>query len=571
MEKLQKIYPFVLFTIFVSIAFWDLPKTFFQQDEWWAFGTYILNESYGGLAGAIKSTIVGDKVHFTPLANVGYYLQYKLFGMNFTFYGFVSIFTHILNAFLVYCVSRMLIKNSFLSVFSALLFSVGSISHQAVTWIATSVNTQGATMFSLISIIFFLSYLKAKKQKFYLLTLSFASIVIALLFKETVLPFILIPMLWYFYRENKNPTHVKKIFLPFLVVFVLYVFIRIFVYIISPSTIPNAPQIGQQPGMPVYIYRLFTLPFKVIAQSTFPQLTLVSWSDRIVKLAYPRFIESDGAVNPYISQSIVFDFVGYIIATVLFFIAILSFVFLQKANKRYLANGVILSVCIMVAGALPIIFIPGQPGYASIIEPRHLYIGSIGSSMLIVVVVYSVFNFLLKQKRLWTTILTSIVLLSIVSFHSLSTRNDIEKLKQISFYRKLFLTGIEKDYRKLSKNVVFYTQSNKTYYGQPDTEKFLPVQFGFGKILMIWYQKKEQFPVCLYKDAFLDGLLSQGYRYCEGRGFGYFRDYDKLVEVVKTNGIDAQNIISYSWSGETKEFSDITQAIREKVKDDLQN
>lgn len=558
----------VLIAILVVFTYWSLPNTFFQQDEWWAFGTYIHNEAYGGIEEIIKSTIVGDKVHFTPLANVGFYLQYKLFGTNFSNYAWTSITIHFLNTILVYLFAIQVSRNKHLGILTSMLFAVNSISHQAVSWIATSTNTQGATMFSLISIISFLSYIRSKKQKFYLLTLSFGSIIIATLFKETILPFILIPLLWYFYRENKNLTHVKKVFLPIFIIFVVYIFIRIFVYFISDLTVPNAPQIGQQPEFPVYFYRLATLPFKVITQSVFPQLALVSWSDIIVKLAYPRFIDSDGAVNPYISQSIVFDFLGYIIGIVLFFITILGFIFLQKLKKHYLASGVILSVCIMVVGALPIIFIPGLPGYASIIEPRHLYIGSIGSSLLIVVVVYSVFNFLLKQKRL-SVISTSIILLSIVSFHSLSTRSDIEKLKQISFYRKLFLTDIEKDYPKLPKNVVFYTQSNKTYYGQPDTEKFLPVQFGFGKILMIWYQEKEQFPVCLYKEAFLDDLLSQGYRYCSGRGFGYFRKYDKLKDTLRGNTIPIEGVIAYSWDGDTKEFIDVTHKVRQELKKEI--
>lgn len=103
----------------------------------------------------------------------------------------------------------------------------------------------------------------------------------------------------------------------------------------------------------------------------------------------------------------------------------------------------------------------------------------------------------------------------------------------------------------------------------PDNEKTLPVQIGFGEMLMVWYQTEEKLPGCLYKDAFFLDILTEGYRQCGGRGFGYFRNYDKLITAIRTNKIPPENVISYSWNGKTEEFKNITKEIQIKVQNDI--
>lgn len=49
-----------------------------------------------------------------------------------------------------------------------------------------------------------------------------------------------------------------------------------------------------------------------------------------------------------------------------------------------------------------------------------------------------------------------------------------------------------------------------------------------------------------------------GYRNCQGRGFGYFRDYDKLVNMLKEYAVPIENIIAFSFNGNTEEFIDTT-------------
>ena len=139
-----------------------------------------------------------------------------------------------------------------------------------------------------------------------------------------------------------------------------------------------------------------------------------------------------------------------------------------------------------------------------------------------------------------------------------------------AFSGKGFLTTIEEAYPKFPQKVIFFTQSDSSYYGLPKEEKVLPIQSGFGRMLLVWYQDKEKFSGCLYENLFLHGLLSQGYKQCDVRGFGYFRDYDKLAEAVRQNQIQPENIIAYSWNGKTQKFTSITEQIRRKLADVLE-
>ena len=135
--------------------------------------------------------------------------------------------------------------------------------------------------------------------------------------------------------------------------------------------------------------------------------------------------------------------------------------------------------------------------------------------------------------------------------------------------RKAFVNTITSAYKTLPQRVVFYVQSDTAYYGMPDNEKILPVQVGFGKILMIMYQKDEHFPGCLYEGQFLLAPLEVGYRYCDGRGFGFVRTYESLLQILKENKLDAANVIAYSWNGKTKQFVNMTDAIQTRVAQDI--
>lgn len=551
----------------VLVSYWDLPKTFFQQDEWWTFGLYNKREDLGGLLFILKDMVItSGKVHFTPFSELGFYLEYKLFGLNFSPYAFISIFIHLSNTVLVYIFIKQVVKNKFIAILSSLFFAINSISHQGVSWVATSINTQGMTFFTLLSLIFFMRHIRYAKQYKNYLYLSYLFIVIALLFKETIMPFLILPVIYVLYGKDKNfYFFVKKTFMPFIIFLIFYLLIRLIVFVSAEPILGSGNVELVQAEVFEYVYRLFALPFRVIAQSLVPPDILLLLSEIMARLSYPQFVYSDNAVDPYIRETIGYDVVCFFITVIVMSFSFFSYKYFKKKNENF-SKGIILFSLITFFSAMLIIFIPGKAGFVSLIEPRHLYSGSFGSSGLMVLALFGIFSYLVQNKA---KLLVTAILIPIITIHILIIRNDINQLESMGFTRKNILSTIKNDYPKLPKKVLFYTKSDTAYYGMPDEEKTLPVQVGFGWMLMVWYHEKENFPPCLYDVKLFLPILVQTYKECKGRGFGYFRDYDKLVKSVLENNLNPESVIAYSWTHKHKDFKDITKQVREKLKKEI--
>lgn len=564
----RHILPICVFAVAIGFSYSNLPRTFFQQDEWWGFGQYIEREQAGGFQKILTDSLfMAGKVHMNPFTEIGMYLQLKLFGMNFPGYAYVSLGIHFLNTVLIYLLMLRLIRNKTISVLAAALFAVNSISHQAVTWVSGSIQTESALLFTLTFSLLFDTYLRQKQKRQLVLYLALFCIVIALLFKETVLPFILFIFFLRAYAQNKKYIVSRAIVFPGAVVFVVYGFLRAISFFLAPTVVAGVRDPLTQPGFMVYMFRLIALPFRVITQSIFPQLFLLNVSKGIIEFAYPHFILSDGSPNPYIAESIVFDLLSLMLGSIFFLILFAVWRTLDKHGQKDLARGVVFAVVAMIGGALAIIFIPGRPGFVSIIEPRHMYIGMFGTTMYIVLVVYTAFRYILKLS-FWRGALM-VVMLGLIAIHMRIVQSDLKQLVGISTLRKSFLMMVGKDYPTLPREVVFYTQSDRSYYGMAEDVKILPLQSGFGRMLMVWYRDKEEFPGCLYEKAFLHGIKEEGYRNCGGRGIGYFRQYDTLLAALRDHKLSLDAVIAYNWNSKKGQFTDMTRDIRTKLANDL--
>ena len=84
--------------------------------------------------------------------------------------------------------------------------------------------------------------------------------------------------------------------------------------------------------------------------------------------------------------------------------------------------------------------------------------------------------------------------------------------------------------------------------------------------MLVWYNEHgENFPSCFFKGQFLYVLQSQGYRQCEGRGFGYFRKAEDLKKSIKENNLRPENVVAFSYISSENSLKNITQKTREKL------
>lgn len=559
--QLTALFSLVIFT------FASFPKTFFQQDEWQFFGAAI-SAIYS--SHPILNTILpfgGQLTHFYPLAKLLILVEYALFKTNFASYALLSLAMHIGNGILVYILVKRLTKKELFAFLTTAFFLINSFSHQALTWVLAAITTLPATFFILLSLIFYTYYREFKAQRYFIF--SVVSLLISLLFKEIgIFMFVLLPI---FLMLDKNNLSLKSLKKPITLLFLvggLYLFLRIFFLFFDLRSPQPEPGDMNMPPLTTLAYRVIPVPLKGLAQSFFSYEFLIGVSDRLIYLAYPQFFLPNGSINDSISQTIVLDLVCYILAILILLIFLFMFFYLKQKGERELKLSTTIILFLMLTSFLPFVFIPGRPGYFSIFEPRNLYIGGIGTGLATVLFFYVIASMLIKNsgKKMFLILIFS---LPVLILHIDKIKSDLWDLEKVGQIRKSLLITLNEEYPQLPEKVVIFTDSDRPYYGLPEKEKILPVQSGFGRMVLIWYQDKENFPTCLYEQQFLHDLVSQGYKYCEGRGLGYFRKYQLLLEEIKEGYFSPEDVISYQWNGGTNEFLNFTPKVRERLINDL--
>lgn len=562
--------PLILF-FFLALTFYRLPQTFFQQDEWRGFGIFaIFEENYKeGLKMLLPKTFFE---HFAIGSFLIEYLQFKFFRINFFPFAIVSLSLHFLTSLLVYRLTFLLSNKKFLSLAVAVLFITNSISHQATTWISTSTSTQAATFFTLISLILFFEYLKNKQAKIKFLFFSLISFFISLTFKEnSIFLFLFLPIFWFIFIEKKTLSGFKKI-IPFLFLALLFYMLLRGLFLFNNF---NTESVGFrmdskdenfQTTTSTYIYRVADLPFKALPQSIFTTTFLMNLSDRLIHVAYPHWlVRSDGTANPYVLESIAFDYISFILSVIILLFTFLVYKLLHKSQDEKLIKLLIFSLVLIIIGYLPFIFIPGRGGFISIAEPRNLYIPGVGASIFLTLSVITFSLWIGKKIKLKNYLpLAMLLILLLVSLHIKNIWRDLEALQERSQIRLGILKTISASYPVLPEKIVLYTQSDTAYYGLPDEEKILPFQSGFGRTLLVWYYGNgEKIPTCFLKNDWLyHQSQDEGYKECQNRGFGYFRKFESLKKSLEENNLSAENVVAFSWDSKKKEFKEITAIFR---------
>lgn len=550
----------IFLVIFIVFTYWSLPNTFFQQDEWLTFISDIYFHSKG-LKGIVESFFPVDAVsHFNPASRIFAWYEYVVYYTNFSLYAWQSIILHILNAFLLYFFVLTWVRIKKVAVITALFFGVNSIPSQAVTWVAAANSYEVPVSLIILSIFFFRRFITQHHDHKKNIIISLLLLFISLMFHEVGIFLLLFYTAMVFIQKKLRRRELLTVFSYSLIVFIFIFFlVRAPFFFGFKSALPETTDISL-PSIAVYPYRLLSISAKSFAGNFVPEKILIGLSDHAVRLAYPQFVTSDNVPNPFITQSVVFDLVSYIISIL---IVSLILLFVPRVTEKKFLEPLVWSLLFIPASLLPYAFVLGKAGYASILEPKFFYVSSIGASIIIAVVSYSLISTFSKKPigKAFVCVLLSLYIVS----HIYAVRSNISNLVKIGKQRKSFLTFIQSSYPRLPQKVIFFTQSDTAYYGMPDAEKILPVQIGFGKMLMIWYQKEESFLGCMYEDQFLLPILEEGFLYCDGRGFGYFRQYDKLLQAMRENHLKPEDVIAYSWHGNTNQFTDTTWEIQHRL------
>lgn len=560
MNRVKNIALWMVFFSLIIATYWNLPHTFFQQDEWSAFGNFIFSEGIGGFWKVMFDSVgVNASVHLVPLTVLSFFIQFKLFQFNFLPYAVLSIIGHASITLLFFYLTFLVTKNKIISFSAALIFGLGSISSQSVTWIAASVITQPAAFFSLLSMVFFFYYTQNKKSRY--MAYSLLALFIGLLFKESIFfLFFFLPVIGFLCKEgNRVRWIMKNILLPLFVFFVAYVLLRIVLLVVYSTHFQVVSPIGVGTQIPEYIARVFLLPFRVIPQSLIPMQFLLFLSEGVIGLLYPFTFVLGGVINPYIVESVGLDMVCLIVGVFIVIFTYISYKIFLKSKDLYLSRGILFSFLFLVFSSLPFVLIPGKAGFVSIIEPRNLYISTMGSSMLLSILLYGMAKKIFTESKLRICFVL-VLILPILFVHYKLINGSLTTLTVDSLIRKSIIASIQERYPELPNKAIFYFESDKSYYG---LDEMLPFQSGPGETLLVAYRVKGQdIPLCFFEDQRFYDLLFQGYKDCGGRKFGYFRYKELLKKEVVEGKISVEDVIAFKFSSSDNSLKEISDEVR---------
>lgn len=117
--------------LLILFTFKDLPRTFYQQDEWMGLGCVLGYDLKILLADFSFLQIISAKSRF--LARPLNYLFYGLFPFQIMPFVIFSLVFHILNSMLVFILAQKVSKNILVSAVASIFFATATVLRQAIT------------------------------------------------------------------------------------------------------------------------------------------------------------------------------------------------------------------------------------------------------------------------------------------------------------------------------------------------------------------------------------------------------------------------------------------------------
>lgn len=543
--------PSILILI-VLLSYLPSLGAYFQQDEWLAFSRLITLKS-SSIYQSISNIFAPTTGHYTPLNLIVLFIEYSLFGLNFNGYILMSIFWHLLTVMLIYALSLRLFKNKTLSFFLALTFGVLASTYQATGWVIADIGTHLSAIVVLVSLLIYFKFIESgKPAHFYI---SIVILFVSLLFKENAIATFIVYPFGLFLLGNEKIKKARYYVLPFVFLAIFIAFRLIITKIAPVQGVLISPSIISSDR----VYNLISLPPKMFVQSIFSAQVLLFLAKVLATNIY-SFVRPELAIGTWQFDVFVEQVVLEVVTITLFIvITVLSLINLRRKYDKPFSRLFLFWFIFSLINSFVFVLSPERVGRITIVDSRNLYLVSIG-------VVFALGSFRYQfagHKRMMILIFGTFIITNIYLLYS-TQKNFILDGKT----RKGILNTIKYNHPTLPKKVLFYTVSDRSYYGVPSQEKILPFQSGFGQTLLIWYYPDMKFPREFLENRYLWEIRDQGYKEVGEYGFGYFRDKELLKTTLKSYNLPTDSVIGLSWDSSTNKLSDISDAIREVLRNE---
>jgi len=340
--------------------------------------------------------------NYQPLHLFSYMLEYRLFGLDSTGYHWVSVILHLINIFLVAYLVRLISKNNFISLFTALFFAVTPMRVESVAWAAERKDLL-YSMFFFAAMISYVHYLQRKfNLKFFLLT--FFLFILSVFSKTMAVS--LVPVLFlidfYFNRKFNRRLLFEKI--PFLVLAIIMGIISV----ISSKESGSIDTGGTGFGTSARIF--------------FASHNLINY---VAKLIYPYGLTS------YYQYPDTVTVKYYISGGIIFISAVLIFISIKKNKLIFFSAGYFVATV-----ALVLMLIPVGP---TVFSERYSYVPSV---MLYFILIFYLHQWMRKKNSQMARNIISVVLIFYAFFFAQVTRARCRVWKDsISFWTDVIKTN----------------------------------------------------------------------------------------------------------------------------------
>lgn len=524
------------------ISFWGIHKIFFQQDEWLGLGGAIYRqETYGNL-GSIGQVFNFKKqsegIRFLPITSIASQVFYTNYGLNMSSYAITMLILILASVLLLNLVVYKLTNSYLLSTLVAILWVTNNLSYQAFSWIGTFVSSLGSIFFFILSLYLLLLY--GEKRKPYLFILSLVTVTASLLTKESSVfyPVVYVLIVWIFFKGFKFLEKIKLTLITLIPLLISLVLPRIVYYFNGRSDF--APPVHGA-NYHELLYNFFLLPAKTLFLIFFSNERLYAWVYKANTVFFGT--QTDG----FVIERIIGDAVTLMVSFYILLVVAFALAFATMTSKKI----IIFSLLSLFASVLPLIFFKSG---SVIVEQRYYVYPAIFASLLLV----SVVNSFLEKLKFLRPVLIMLIFIPIIIFNVKGVKKMLKTDVEIGTYRSNIIRTVAAVEPRLGDTNIFYFYTGHT--------GFYEFQSGFGQTLAVMFYKTGKIPKEILTDRDYWDLSYEGIKRYDGKTFGYFMTYDRLVKALKDSPeISLDQVHAYYWDYQKHTVENVSADIREKL------
>lgn len=440
MKKLVAI--FVIYAVVLTL-YYPVLTTYFSQDDFFHFKVSRTDGSlrqFFNLFGFHPFTERGIAFYRPISRELLFNPYYSIFGLEPLPFRILQLMIHLINILLVYILIQKIFQKKPLSFFVAFFFGISSAHVGSLYYLAGGIQSQVAAIFIISTLIFFIDYLKTRKNK--LLALSFLTFLLSIGSHElAVITLLLLVGLLLVYVPLKLALSNLYRLWPFYLITVTYLYLDIFKIGFSS----NEPQYNLVPQLKTTLNSLVWYGGWALG---LPEM--------LIDFVLPGF-KLNPTLMRYWGNYFIIIFATFAISLSILGLILLYFISRKRAifyNKKFWFLLIWFPI-----GILPVLLLPFHKSTYYLVPALPAFWGALG---------FLIFSFYTDLKNKYPKAVLSIILLLFLNLFVLSATSI--KLGETTYWAsqrgklaEKLINQMKSEYPTLPKGAVVYFKNDPSY------------------------------------------------------------------------------------------------------------